>query len=351
MREELLEHRDWDNLVEKSRIKVPAAPKLLASKVKIHKPEEVDIPAMVTSSRIRLGKTPYEFQKRFFSNVMQGRDVVLDIEAHLTSVLVNVTILAISRACGLGSVIFADIFAEDIPSEVLECFVLYRFWPNAEREESALKVLLLNVELVPSLQLRPSQRQRGSTPVISVSVFRTKNIILREYIGSFDGGCYDSQDVRDFLIPIDQILGSMAVVSWPGPEIRYRAPTALLYNESGELRATALPNADIAAFWHNSQNGYFIHVFRTSYEKILHQLVWPPAFAGNPRTRLATCPHAGSLAGSISGTTFTDNDTGIDNKVIRKVSMRSGDIVTGLSLQFSNRSSAPWRGGQGGRVP
>lgn len=57
----------------------PAAPKLLASKVKIYKPEEVDIPAMVTNSRIRLGKTPYEFQKRFFSNVMQGRDVVLDI--------------------------------------------------------------------------------------------------------------------------------------------------------------------------------------------------------------------------------------------------------------------------------
>jgi hypothetical protein len=44
----------------------------------------------------------------------------------------NSTILAISRACGLGSVIFTDIFAEDIPSEVLECFVLYRFWPDAE---------------------------------------------------------------------------------------------------------------------------------------------------------------------------------------------------------------------------
>jgi hypothetical protein len=38
--------------------------------------------------------------------------------------------------------------------------------------------------------------------------------------------------------------------------------------ESGEFRATAIPNADIAAFWHNSRNGYFIHVFRTSYEKV-----------------------------------------------------------------------------------
>jgi hypothetical protein len=34
---------------------------------------------MVASFRIRLGKTPYGFQKRFFSNVMQGRDVFLDI--------------------------------------------------------------------------------------------------------------------------------------------------------------------------------------------------------------------------------------------------------------------------------
>jgi hypothetical protein len=45
-------------------------------------------------------------------------------------------------------------------------------------------------------------------------------------------GSYDSQDVRDVLIPLNQILGSMAVVLWPGPEIRYRAPTALLYNGS-----------------------------------------------------------------------------------------------------------------------
>ncbi|KAJ7841757.1 hypothetical protein B0H14DRAFT_2586783 [Mycena olivaceomarginata] len=74
-------------------------------------------------------------------------------------------------------------------------------------------------------------------------------------------------DVRDVLIPLDQILGSMAVVLWPGPEIRASHEAAGC--ESGEFRATAIPNADIAAFWHNSRNGYFIHVFRTSYEKIL----------------------------------------------------------------------------------
>ncbi|KAJ7117027.1 P-loop containing nucleoside triphosphate hydrolase protein [Mycena epipterygia] len=57
----------------------PIAPKPLASKVKIYKEDELDIPGMASSSRIRLGKTPHEFQKRFFSGVMQGHDIVLDI--------------------------------------------------------------------------------------------------------------------------------------------------------------------------------------------------------------------------------------------------------------------------------
>ncbi|KAJ7477844.1 hypothetical protein B0H11DRAFT_1917010 [Mycena galericulata] len=56
----------------------PVAPKPLASKVKICKPEELDMSGMVSSSIIRLGKTPHKAQRRLFSNVMQGRNVVLD---------------------------------------------------------------------------------------------------------------------------------------------------------------------------------------------------------------------------------------------------------------------------------
>ncbi|KAJ6590309.1 P-loop containing nucleoside triphosphate hydrolase protein [Mycena sp. CBHHK59/15] len=56
-----------------------AAPKPLASKVKIYKEDEIDLPAIAEHSRLRLGKTPHEFQTRFFSNVMQGRDIILDI--------------------------------------------------------------------------------------------------------------------------------------------------------------------------------------------------------------------------------------------------------------------------------
>ncbi|KAJ7798757.1 hypothetical protein B0H14DRAFT_2617650 [Mycena olivaceomarginata] len=122
----------------------PAALKLLASKVKIYKPEEVDIPAMVTSSRMRPGTTSYKFQKRFSAMSCRGAtwfwtSVLWKLQGHpelrlqwcrgtFDFGIVNDTILAISRA-------------EDIPSEVLECFVLYRFWPDTEREESVLKVV------------------------------------------------------------------------------------------------------------------------------------------------------------------------------------------------------------------
>ena len=57
----------------------PAAPKTLVSKVKIYKAAELDLLGLSDRSKIQLGKTPREFQTRFFSNVMQGRDVILDV--------------------------------------------------------------------------------------------------------------------------------------------------------------------------------------------------------------------------------------------------------------------------------
>ncbi|KAJ7075016.1 P-loop containing nucleoside triphosphate hydrolase protein [Mycena belliarum] len=56
-----------------------AAAKPLTSKVRIYKPEEIDLVSLATKSQSELGKIPHEFQKRFFSNVMQGKDVILDI--------------------------------------------------------------------------------------------------------------------------------------------------------------------------------------------------------------------------------------------------------------------------------
>ncbi|KAJ7429718.1 P-loop containing nucleoside triphosphate hydrolase protein, partial [Mycena latifolia] len=47
--------------------------------VRIYKPDEIDLGSVSDRAQYRLGKTPHEFQTRFFSNVMQGRDVVLDI--------------------------------------------------------------------------------------------------------------------------------------------------------------------------------------------------------------------------------------------------------------------------------
>ncbi|KAJ7450632.1 hypothetical protein FB451DRAFT_1052192 [Mycena latifolia] len=50
----------------------------------------------------------------------------------------------------------------------------------------------------------------------------------------------------------------------------------------------------------------------------------------------------------MAGTYFTDHDSGIDYKFIRKVKVRSGTIVDGLCFEFTDGTSTPWRGGQGG---
>ncbi|KAJ7798350.1 P-loop containing nucleoside triphosphate hydrolase protein [Mycena olivaceomarginata] len=57
----------------------PVAPKPLSSRVRIYKPNEIDLGSISEKARIHLGRTPHEFQTRFFSNVMQGKDVILDI--------------------------------------------------------------------------------------------------------------------------------------------------------------------------------------------------------------------------------------------------------------------------------
>lgn len=44
----------------------------------------------------------------------------------------------------------------------------------------------------------------------------------------------------------------------------------------------------------------------------------------------------------------TDNDSNIDHKKIKSISLRSGDVLDGISLGFTDGSSTPWRGGQGG---
>ncbi|KAJ7203355.1 hypothetical protein GGX14DRAFT_369556 [Mycena pura] len=50
----------------------------------------------------------------------------------------------------------------------------------------------------------------------------------------------------------------------------------------------------------------------------------------------------------MSGDYFTDNNAGIDEKVIRKVIVRSGAIVDGLCFEYTNGERTPWYGGQGG---
>ncbi|KAJ7195842.1 P-loop containing nucleoside triphosphate hydrolase protein [Mycena pura] len=57
----------------------PVVPQKLTSKVKIYKPDELDLPALSLRARFELGKTPKPFQMAFFSNAMEGHDIILDV--------------------------------------------------------------------------------------------------------------------------------------------------------------------------------------------------------------------------------------------------------------------------------
>ncbi|KAF7338786.1 Kinase-like protein [Mycena sanguinolenta] len=111
--------------------------------------------------------------------------------------------------------------------------------------------------------------------------FQNESNEVQEYMGSFKGDWILGQ----FVFPSTSILGSMAAISWPGPSIRvymqdggnslvqwcYSLDSG--WTQSG-FGATALPNADIAAFRRTSSNGAFIHVYWMSREGILHQKVF-----------------------------------------------------------------------------
>ncbi|KAF8215431.1 hypothetical protein K438DRAFT_1955410 [Mycena galopus ATCC 62051] len=158
-----------------------------------------------------------------------------------------------------------------------------------------------------------------------------------------------------FTFPETNLLGSMAMISWPGPQIRVYMQdhnnNLIKWGYSGGwshgvLTAGVLPNADIAAFWRNSHNGFFIHVYWTSYDKKIWTAAWPGGWM--PESQIGYLSSCGTLAGSMSGNYFTDNGSGIDQKIICKVIVRSGSIVDGLQFQFSDGTLTPWRGGQGG---
>lgn len=132
----------------------------------------------------------------------------------------------------------------------------------------------------------------------------------------------------------------------------------------------ALPNADIAAFVRGAirDGTLYIHIYWASHDKVLsvgflhaarkftqrapfqvlHQRVsageWLP---DSPIGYLAAC---GALAGSMTGRYFSDNDSSVDSKVIHKVQVRVRDVVEGISLEFTDGSATPWRGGKTGTL-
>ncbi|KAJ6449603.1 hypothetical protein C8R47DRAFT_999151 [Mycena vitilis] len=52
----------------------------------------------------------------------------------------------------------------------------------------------------------------------------------------------------------------------------------------------------------------------------------------------------------MTGRYFSDNDSSVDSKVIHKVQVRVRDVVEGISLEFTDGSATPWRGGKTGTL-
>jgi hypothetical protein len=51
---------------------------------------------------------------------------------------------------------------------------------------------------------------------------------------------------------------------------------------------------------------------------------------------------------AIGSDHFCDSDVGCTTRAIQKIVVRSGEILDGYQLIFTDGSTAPWRGGHGG---
>ncbi|KIO28093.1 hypothetical protein M407DRAFT_231350 [Tulasnella calospora MUT 4182] len=181
---------------------------------------------------------------------------------------------------------------------------------------------------------------------------------LCEYRGSFEGSWSYGGIVNAFHKP----LGTLAAISYVENMVQLR----LYVQEDKEIvewcktgdgpgswfrgyfREPALPNTDIVAIKRDIPNGFLVNVLWAGPDQILHQRVLAPNFFWMDSTPIGYLDTAGTFLGSWNGNYFTDNDSNIDSKRIKKIKIRCGDIIDGIGLEFSDGSSTPWRGGQGG---
>jgi hypothetical protein len=122
----------------------------------------------------------------------------------------------------------------------------------------------------------------------------------------------------------------------------------------GAFRHAALPASDILAYKRHI-DGHLVNsvpilgVLWAGADQTLHQRIFAPGWGWMDDIPVAYLLKAGAFAGSWNGSRFRDSDAGCATKTIQRIICRSGDILDGIQLCFTDGSSTLWRGGQGRR--
>ncbi|KAK7694432.1 hypothetical protein QCA50_001618 [Cerrena zonata] len=189
--------------------------------------------------------------------------------------------------------------------------------------------------------------------------FQDENNVVREYCGGRD---YTNWSLGGYTHQCSIPIGDIAAVSWlanGGAEIRiyfqeencdiiewchsYYGRWAL-----GDFRHAALPNSDIIAYIRNPGGNHHICVMWAGQDQTLWQKVDPEGYGWLKETPIAFLQATGRFFGSWTGTSFTDNSSNVDRKVIRQLRIQCGEYIDGLALDFTDGSSTEWHGGRGG---
>jgi hypothetical protein len=122
---------------------------------------------------------------------------------------------------------------------------------------------------------------------------------------------------------------------------------------SGAFCQSALPGSDVMAYTRPLGRrpptaDPLLGVLWSGSDQVLHQRVDPPGWGWLNDVPIAYLRKAGAFAGSWSGSRFRDSDAGCAAKVIQKVIVHAGEVLDGYQLVFTDGSSTPERGAQGG---
>ncbi|KAI0804811.1 hypothetical protein BC629DRAFT_1210925 [Irpex lacteus] len=188
--------------------------------------------------------------------------------------------------------------------------------------------------------------------------FQDEHNVVREYCG---GRGYGRWLLGGWSHRCTIPIGDISAVSWSnnGPEIRvyFQEEDCTIVEwclspgygwYSGSFRYAALPNSDIIAYMRHAGGYFHICVMWAGQDQILWQKVNAQGMDWLKETPIAFLQATGRFFGSWTGTSFSDNSSNADHKVVRQLRVRSGARIDGLALDFTDGTSTAWHGGQGG---